>query len=148
MTIESTITMTLQSPIEIGARLLPTVRVGDGADLSFISIEYSKRPGSERRVRYQYHIDGPGWSHSDDDLQSGNPVQGRSRGLQAGLESLLAFLTAAAESYRYRVRTNWLILGRNEGGFPGRVVMWAYEHEDELACLQIQLQEIPNLILE
>jgi len=128
--------MILHSPFCISARLLPAVRVGT----AFVSIEFSKRPGREGRARYQYHIDAPDFTYTGDDLQSG--CQGGS--LQEGMESLLSFLGAAAESYSYRQRTGRA--GENEDSFPANVVEWAYQNSDELSSLGYELQETKNLI--
>jgi hypothetical protein len=129
--------MLLHNPVCITARLMAGVRVGDG----FISIDYSDRQGG-RAVRYRYAIDLPGFEHEADDLLSG--CQGGN--LQEGLESLLCFLGACGEAYYWRLRTGHG--GENIDLFPPKVGEWAYQHSDELAMLQLELEETPGLIEE
>lgn len=128
--------MTLHSPIIITPRLLAGLKVGD----ALISIEFAPRGRWDEggRVTYRYYIDLPdGTEHVAEDLRSG--VQGGS--LQSGLESLLAFLGAAAESF-----------GSTQPGFdeekrfPFAVCEWAYRHSNELSLLQLELEENKNLI--
>ncbi len=127
--------MQLQSPIQITPRLLPGVEIGG----VWISIEWSDRPGDEYRCRFQYHIDGPAWSHSVDDLQSGNV---RDVTLQSGLESLLSFLGACGESWDSDPEDR----GDQSDLFPTDVAEWASENQDELSDFAFQLEENPNLI--
>jgi hypothetical protein len=50
------------------------------------------------------------------------------------MESLLSFLTAAAESYGYTMRT-----GResdNSDLFPAFIVEWAYQNDSEIQSVQ------------
>lgn len=128
-------TMILQSPICITARLLPGVKI----DNAFVSISYSKRAGSEGRTRYRWHIGLPEGEYTGDDLQSG--CQGGS--LQEGLESLLCFLGACGESWRYSGPGE-----ENADLFPQPVAEWAAQNADELTMLEYELQEQPNLIRE
>ena len=136
----------LTAPVEITPRLLPGVRIGD----AYISIEYSARPGSEGRIRYQYHIDlpadpdtaDPRTEHTGDDMQSG--CGGGS--LQAGLESLLSFLGACGESVSYAAHAGHD--GENSDMFPEAIGEWAAQCSDELSMLQIELEETPDLIRE
>lgn len=131
--------MTLHPPFSISARLLPALKVGS----AWIQLEYAKRVGREGRTRYKWTIDLPdGSSFSGDDIQSG--CQGGS--LQGGFNSLLSFLSAAAESYAYRMRTKRS--GENEDLFPPAVVEFAYQHKDEIDCLSLDVSELGGLILE
>lgn len=128
--------MKLHSPFEISPRLLPGLRVGK----AWIQLTYSKRAGNEGRTRYQWTIDLPdGSEHSGDDLQSG--CGGGS--LQGGFESLLSFLSAAAESFRYRGGN-----GENADLFPAPVVQWAADNSDEISLLSLDVSELGALILE
>ena len=124
---------TLVSPVEIAPNLQAGVRVGGG----WITVGYAKRDGRDGRTRYRWEIIFPdGSDASDDDLQSG--CQGGD--LMGGLESLLSFLGAAAEAYRYQMGT-----GResdNADLFPAHVVEWAYQHDSEISCLQCEIEEI------
>jgi hypothetical protein len=75
------------------------------------------------RARYRYHIDGPELEHTSNDLKSG----GGGGSLVQGMASLLSFLTAAAESYRYR-KCDWDQIGEDDNAslFPRSVVEWAH----------------------
>lgn len=133
--------MTLNSPVIITPRLLPGVQVGK----AFVSIEYLKRAGREGRTRYLWHIDlENGQEFSGDDLQSG--CGGGS--LQSGLESLLSFLSAAGEAYRYDMSHKRDSEDSNASMFPSPVSEWAYQNSDELSMLALELQETENLIVE
>ena len=127
--------MLLKSPVMITARLMPGVKIGD----AFVSIEYSDCAGRDGRTRYRWFVDlSDGREFTDDDLQSG--CGGGS--LQAGLESLLSFLGAFAESWR-----------RGPGGdngdlFPEGLHEWATQNSDEIGMLAIELEETPDLIEE
>ena len=115
-----------QSPIIITARLLWGIRVGD----TTISID----PADERaegRIVCTYHIDTPTWSYSADDLHSGcGPASPYSL-----LESLLSFLSAAAEAYSYGPESDNFTL------FPEQVMQWAASHEDALSCALLDMEE-------
>lgn len=124
--------MKLQSPLIITPRLLPGVKIGSDSFISVEVVGYTR----DGRERYQYSIDTPEFEHTDSDLSSGS---GLGKGEQDGLQSLLMFLGAAAESYRYERAT-----GRESGNhdlFPGHVREWAYEHSDEIDMLALELEE-------
>lgn len=129
--------MRITAPCIITSRLLAGIRIGNAT----ISIEYSPRHGDERRLRYRYHIDiDKGPSHTADNLQSGN---GTNNGLQGGLVSLLSFLGAAAESYRYAGAE-----GENADLFPLPIVQWAAQNSDEISLAKLELSETENAIVE
>lgn len=130
--------MIIREPCCITSRLLPGVMV-DGVE---VSIEYSKEPGESRRVRYRYYIDDGPREYQADDLQSG----AGGGNLQAGLENLLAFLGAAGEAYNYKMRTG----EESDNGdlFPDWVSEWAYQNDDELSMIGIELRESENIIEE
>ena len=131
--------MELHHPFVITPRLEPGLKI----DKVFISIRYSNRRGEGGRTRYHYSIDGIGRkSYTGDDLQSG----AGGGGLQDGLETLLSFLEAAAESYGYRMRTGRA--GENEDLFQPKVVEWAYQNSDEISMLRTEIEESKNLIVE
>lgn len=134
-------TFTLSSPLLITSRLMAGLRVGNG----FISIEYSEREGNGGRTRYHYFIDFEGKEFEGDDLQSGCGEHG----LQVGLESLLCFLDASAESYAYAMRRNCRLEDTENGElFHKEVVEWAYQYKEELQMLAFELQDNPKLIKE
>jgi len=126
--------MRIHPPCIITPRLLPGVSVGNG----YISIEYSDRApsGYGRAERFRYYIDIDGADeHTADDLQTG----AYGGGLQEGLSTLLSFLCAAAEAHDYTAHT-----GRasdNDDLFPAYIAEWALEHSDEIAMLQVELEE-------
>lgn len=117
--------MKLRAPFMITARLLPGVKIGDVT----LSIQDTGLRTPDNRTVYEYFIDGPGWTHSANDLKSG--CGGGT--LQEGMESLLSFLGAAAESYPD---------GENSDLFPA----WAHQNSDEITLLGIELKETPGLI--
>lgn len=130
--------MRISSPFEITSRLMAGFRVGGGV----VSIEYDTRESSGR-TRYRVFIDLPdGTEHEINDLRSG--CGGGS--IAEGLSSLCSFLSAAAESYSYRMRTGRP--GENEDLFPAAIVEWAYQHADEISLFGIELDENPDLIAE
>lgn len=128
--------MLLKSPVMITPRLAAGVEVGD----AWVSIEYSDRAGSEGRIRYRWFVDfKDGREFSDDDLQGGCV----SNSLQYGLENLVGFLCAFAESWKYAGAD-----GENADLFPASMAEWAVANSDELAMLQCELEETPGLIDE
>lgn len=131
--------MTLHPPFCISARLMPGLKVGG----AYISLGNGPR-NAENRTQYQCFIDLPdGTEHEITDLASGcggGTVQG-------GFESLLTFLGAAAESYKYN-DCDWSKIDREDNAtlFPQPVTEWAYENSDEISVLEIEISENPNLI--
>lgn len=132
--------MQLTAPIIISSRLLPAIEIGG----AIISIGYSNRPGDAHRTRYKYYIDLPssedfpqGLEEEGEDLQTGS-----NHSLQSALESLLSFLSAAAESYRY-CRFDWSKITEDDIAsiFPRAIVEWAYQYSDELSMAAIELEE-------
>ena len=131
--------MEIKNPCIITSRLCAGLEFDDGT----ISIEYSDKPGVEGRTRYKYYLDIMGFEHEDDDLQSG--CGGGT--LQEGLESLLGYLAAAAESYRYNMGKKKADRD-NEKSFPPEIMEWAYQHSDEISMFECELQETPEVIKE
>lgn len=130
--------MKLYSPFIITPRLLPGLKVGDG----FISLEYDGQAGS--RTRYRYHFDIPAGSFSDNELKSG----ACGGDLQAGFESLLSFLSAAVESYRYRKLTWTDDPDDNMHLFPREVVEWAYENSTDIQMYELDISESKQQLIE
>jgi hypothetical protein len=129
--------MEIHSPLIITSRLMPGARIGKGT----VSIEYSPRQPHTGRTRYRYFVDVGKRSYKASDLQSG--VGGGN--LQEGLRSLMSFLSAAGEGYGYEMRT-----GRKSDNtelFPKWLSEWAYENEDELSMLSIELEEKPDKLI-
>lgn len=146
--------MLLKDPVMITARLMPGVKIGD----AFVSIEYSDHEGRDGRTRYSWYVDlADGREFSGDDLQSG--CGGGS--LQAGLESLLSFLGAFAESWQYFIRNGGEMPVKtsaqvkaltfeveNMNLFHAGMAEWAMQNSDEISMLAIELEETKDLIDE
>lgn len=131
--------MKISLPFLISSRLLPAVRIGDAT----VQLEFSTRPGRDGRNRYRWTIDlDAGGTYSDDDLQSG--CGGGT--IADGFASLLSFLSACGESYRYREATGRG--GDNADLFPEPVAQWAAENEDEISMLAMELEENPEAYFE
>jgi hypothetical protein len=65
------------------------------------------------------------------------------------LESLLSFLAACGESYRYGLQVYGdPIEGEHTGLFPANVAEWCYINSDELSVLSMELEENENAIVE
>lgn len=134
--------MILHEPFRISSRLMPSLEIGKAT----ISLQAGQR-NREGRTCFECWLDLPdGSEHQIENLRSG--CQGG--GVQKGFESLLSFLGAAAEAYRYRMGTGGVRESEsgNESLFSPPVVEWAYMHSDELAMLQIELEERKDLIQE
>ena len=121
--------MTLRDPIIITPRLLPGVKIGN----AFLSLE---RDGETRdnRDRFRWFADIDGKEYSEADLKSGC---GGCSMLEA-FRSLVSFLSAAVESYRYKNATGRG--GDNIDLFPLPVVEWAYQHQSEIEGLSLDLE--------
>ncbi len=129
--------MKLSAPFQISSRLMPALNVG-GAWLS-LEIGDQTRSG---RFRYEGWIDLPdGTEYPIEDLRSGVGTAD----LQSGFSSLLSFLGAAAESYRYSMHNGRP--GENQDLFPPAVVEWAYGCSDELSMLQCEIDEASDPLI-
>jgi hypothetical protein len=127
--------MILHPPFEISARLLPSLHIGG----AWVSLEYAGST-SDGRQRFRYYIDLPdGTEHVAAELKSG--VGGCD--LQEGFENLLAFLGAAAESYRYRG-----MQGENSDLFPESVNAWAALNSDEIDLARLDIEEATTRLIE
>lgn len=130
--------MILHPPFAISARLLPALKINDG----WISMEWDGF-SSDHRAIGKYHIDIPAGEFSGNDLKSG--VGGAS--LQSMFASLLSFLGAAAESYRYEMQSSGL-KGENTDLFPAPVVEWAYRNADEISMMEMEIEEANKPLIE
>lgn len=119
--------MKLQHPFSISSRLLPCLIIGGAS----VQLEFSRRAGSDGRTRYRYTIDLPdGQSFGGDDFQSGCG----GGGLQNGFGSLLSFLDACAESWRYAGKD-----GENSDLFPQAIAEWAAQNSDEIGMCRYEI---------
>lgn len=127
----------LHKPFIITPRILAGLKIGKD---SYISIAYGHTNG-EGRMCYSIWIDIGEKEFYVDDLKSGC----RGSDLQEGMTSLLSFLGAAADAYRYEMG------GRksdNSDLFVPEVVEWAYQNSDEISMLAYEISESPALIVE
>lgn len=127
--------MKLHAPFEIGSRLLPELKIGDGR----VSLQNTGEEfGYGGKPLWRWYVDIPAGEFSAADLGShGNT--------QETFASLLTFLSACAESYR-----GWMASGEkfeNFELFPGEVAEWAYQNHDEIDLALAEL-ETPGLIEE
>lgn len=129
--------MKLHSPFLISSRLLPALQIGG----AWIQLEYSHTVLN--RDHYRHTIDLPsGESFSDSDL-SGHG------GLQEMFCSLLSFLDAAAESYRYHMDYDKAVeADSNATLFPREVVEWAYQNSDEISMTRLEIEESETALIE
>jgi hypothetical protein len=132
--------MILTGPFVISPRLLPALRIGDG----WVQLEMTGRLDYGRNL-FKWTIDIDGKKGPDDGGWSGEDLKGP-HGLQEGFASLLVFLDAAQESYRYRISTGRT--GENEDLFPPEVVEWAYQNSDEIGLLSCELSETDEELIE
>ena len=111
--------MTLLSPFIISARLLPAVSIGKGSEQITVSLSPSG-----------FILDGPFGEHRITDLTlRGNPS------IESAFETLLSFMSAAAESFRYRGMD-----GENSDLFPAEVTEALFQVSSELECVWFELQ--------
>ena len=106
--------MILRAPFMISSRLLPAVTVGQGTEQITVSLSPSG-----------FILDGPFGEHKVTDLTlRGNPS------IESAFETLLSFMTAAAESFRYRGMD-----GENSDLFPAEVTEALFQVSTELECV-------------
>ena len=111
--------MTLSSPFLISARLLPAVSIGKGQEQVTVSLSPSG-----------FILDGPFGEHKVTDLTlRGNPS------MESAFETLLSFMSAAAESFRYRGMD-----GENADLFPAPVTEAIAQVSSELECVHYEIQ--------
>jgi hypothetical protein len=126
--------LTLHHPLQISSRLLPAVHVGD----AWISIE----PGGVAvggRLEWNWHIDiGAGAvSWSGGELSTGPQHTDNEEGYRQAMGALLAFLMDAAEQYRHDS-------DYDDPSFSTAVVHWAYQNDDELGMMLVEIEEGPD----
>lgn len=110
--------MTLSSPFIISARLLPAVSIGEGSEQITVSLSHSG-----------FILHGPFGEHRITDLTlRGNPS------IESAFETLLSFMSAAAESFRYRGMD-----GENSDLFPAEVTEAIAQVSSELESVWFEL---------
>jgi hypothetical protein len=124
----------LAPPLFISSRLMAAVRVGDAGGT--VHIEPRGRDHEDRAV-CRYVIEDSDGAVLDDgtDVRSGVRDDFDARKMMG---TLLGFLGAAAESYRYTMHGQ---TSENVDLFPPDVTEWAYQHDDELAALALELDD-------
>lgn len=129
--------LTLWDPVRIAPNLKPGVQVGD----SWITIErHHVSPDHENRDVYCWTVLRPGLPDvTGHDLKSG--VGGGP--LREGLENLLGFLDAFAESHRPGEGP-----GDNHDLFPIELGEWAYLNQDEIVGRLCEIENNPDCIQE
>ena len=111
--------MTLSAPFLISARLLPAVSIGKGSEQITVSLS-----------RSGFILDGPFGEHEVTDLTlRGNPS------MESAFETLLSFMSAAAESFRYKGMD-----GENADLFPAPVTEAIAQVSFELECVHFEIQ--------
>ena len=110
--------MTLTSPFIISSRLLPAVSIGKGQEQVTVSLSPSG-----------FILDGPFGEHKVTDLTlRGNPS------MESAFETLLSFMSAAAESFRYKGMD-----GENADLFPAPVTEAIAQVSSELESVWFEL---------
>ena len=111
--------MTLSAPFLISARLLPAVSIGKGSEQVTVSLSPSG-----------FILDGPFGEHEVTDLTlRGNPS------MESAFETLLSFMSAAAESFRYKGMD-----GENADLFPAPVTEAIAQVSSELEYVHFEIQ--------
>lgn len=118
----------LNPPLLISPRLIPGVRVGD----TWVSVEPHGVVGN--RLVWQWHIDANGTEYGGTDLSTGPQHTDNEDGYRQALASLLVFLSAAAEAYRYGTEDDDPI-------FPTPLAAWADQNDDEINTLIVEIEE-------
>lgn len=101
-----------------------------------ISIEDTDRYTTDNRSIFEWSITVEGTQYCDADLRSGC---GSTLSETQMLETLLSFLSAAAESYRYDG-----LEGENAHLFPEPVVKWAAVNQDAIGYAQSEVEDELN----
>lgn len=107
--------MILRAPFMISSRLLPAVEVGQGPEQITVSLSPSG-----------FILDGPFGEHKVTGLRL-SPL---CKSVESAFETLLSFMTAAAESFRYRGMD-----GENADLFPAEVTEALFQVSTELECV-------------
>ena len=107
--------MILRAPFMISSRLLPAVEVGQGTEQITVSLSPSG-----------FILDGPFGEHKVTGLRL-SPL---CKSVESAFETLLSFMTAAAESFRYKGMD-----GENSDLFPAEVTEALFQVSTELECV-------------
>ena len=111
--------MTLSAPFIISARLLPAVAIGTGSEQITVSLSSSG-----------FILDGPFGEHQVTGLRL-SPL---CKSIESAFETLLSFMSAAAESFRYRGMD-----GENADLFPSEVTEAIAQVSSELDSIWFEI---------
>lgn len=123
--------MLLKPPFIVGSTLSPALKIGDGT-LHLTDVQLAE----QGRDQATFLLVTPEFEYVDDKLRSG---VGGFQSTVGIFESFLSFLSAAAESLRYRIVTG--VKGENEDLFPHHVNVWAAYNKD---AIEMTICEITN----
>lgn len=107
--------MILRAPFMISSRLLPAVSIGQGPEQITVSLSPSG-----------FILDGPFGEHKVTGLRL-SPL---CKSVESAFEALISFMSAAAESFRYRGMD-----GENADLFPAEVTEALFQVSTELECV-------------
>lgn len=124
-------------------RIVAGLNSGNDGYIFIWHIDYlpEKMWGDAARPAYSWKIFDEDMTLIDESLVRDKYVMGPSGGeanILQGLEALLSFLSAAAEAYSVSMRG---FESENIDLFPPVVTEWAYQHEDEITMLAIEISE-------
>lgn len=125
--------MELTTPLEISPSLCPSVRIQTPDGPAWVCID-SPKPGERDAVIQILLPDGS--EHRSDRF--------RPRGdIRSAMEAVLSFLDAAGSAYGWRIEEGETEIDPdgNEVLFPAPIPEWAHQYSDEIAMLQLELEE-------
>lgn len=142
--------MKLQSPIIIGSRLLPAIRVVDAT----VSIGYAEARTNDNRLAFRWHVDigesiegrNRAKHFTGADVNSGVGVMPSGAALQDGLCALLSFLSACGEAVN--AGDSATDPDSNASLFPIGLGRWCAANYDELSLASYELEEAEGLITD
>tara|TARA_R110000868_G_C10504638_1_gene731522 strand:+ start:191 stop:589 length:399 start_codon:yes stop_codon:yes gene_type:complete len=118
--------MKLFHPFSISARLLPAIAIGRGPETVTVSLD-----------RSGFVLDGPFGEHKVADLN----LAPSCRTVESAFETLLSFMSAAAESFQYAERRGRDGMdGENSDLFPREVTEALVQVSDEIGMMEFELQ--------
>lgn len=126
----------MSGPFKISARLLPAIEI----DKCWISFDASKN---------YFHFDfADGQEHTEKTWNAGAMRRAHDGAyVQSAFESILSFLSACGESYRYKM-SNPKSEPENLDLFPEFMHEWCYSNSDEFIMLECELQENEYITVE
>jgi hypothetical protein len=119
--------MTLKHPFGISTRLLPSVAIGRGAETVTVSLDKSG-----------FVLDGPFGEHEVTMLR----LSPMCDSMECAFETLLAFMEAASESFRYAERRGKDGMeGKNADLFPREVTEALAQVSDEIGMARFEIEQ-------